>query len=317
VKREIETAVAAVRQAANVCRAVQQQLAGTALEKRDRSPVTVADFASQALICRAIHEVFPDDPIVGEEDTDELRSPAHAAILEQVVAHVGGVVPGATTDQVCEWIDYGNGAPAQRFWTLDPVDGTKGFLRGEQYAIALALIVGGQVEAAALCCPNLQTPEGELGSVFTAVRGGGAMGGALDGGALAPIAVSDVADPRDMRSCESVEKAHSSHSRSARVAEAMGTTAEPVRLDSQAKYAVVATGRAEAYMRFSKASYNEKIWDHAAGYLVCSEAGGRASDVDGKPLDFSCGRFLDNNHGVIVTNGKIHDALIAAIASTE
>ncbi len=301
-------------QASFVCRSVQQQLAGAVLEKNDRSPVTVADFASQALICRALREAFPDDVVVAEEAADALRSGEHQALADRVVRHVAEVRPEADAGAVCDWIDHGGGTPSGRFWTLDPIDGTKGFLRGEQYAVALGLIVDGRVEVAALGCPNLEVG-GTRGVVFGAVRGQGATRRGLDDdGPPQPVRVSGVTDVKGVRYCESVEKAHSSHSRAARVAEALGTQAEPVRLDSQCKYAVVACGDAEAYMRFSRGDYREKIWDHAAGLLVCTEAGGRVTDVHGAPLDFSCGRQLERNQGVIVTNGAIHDALLRAIA---
>ena len=68
-------------------------------------------------------------------------------------------------EQVCRWIDHGGGSQySERFWTLDPIDGTKGFLRGEQYAVALALIVDGRVAVAALACPNLTCPAGNRAS---------------------------------------------------------------------------------------------------------------------------------------------------------
>ena len=65
------------------------------------------------------------------------------------------------------------------FWCLDPIDGTKGFLRGGQYAVCLALVVDSVVEIGVIGCPNLPfadvaalaTP-GE-GSIFVAVRGQG------------------------------------------------------------------------------------------------------------------------------------------------
>ncbi len=85
--------------------------------------------------------------------------------------------------QVLGWIDRGGTSQyVERFWTLDPIDGTKGFLRGEQYAVALALVVDGRVVVAALACPNLsahEEPETEKsltpsGAIFWAVLGGGA-----------------------------------------------------------------------------------------------------------------------------------------------
>jgi 3'(2'), 5'-bisphosphate nucleotidase len=91
----------------------------------------------------------------------------------------------------------------------------------------------------------------------------------------------------------------------------------PVRLDSQAKYGVVARGEADAYLRLpTKAGYREKIWDHAGGVLVVEEAGGKVTDVDGKALEFTHGRELSANRGVIVTNGLIHDAILEAVAKT-
>ncbi len=321
-ENERSVAIDAVRHASHVCRAVQAQLAGSVLEKDDRSPVTVADFASQAMICRALREAFPADPVVAEEDSAALREAENASLLGKVVDHAGKVLAGSTQDDVLSWIDHGGGEPAARFWTLDPIDGTKGFLRGEQYAVALALLVDGQPVVAAVGCPNLHTdpadPSSPKGVIFTAVRGEGAEALPLDGDAASvAVRVNANADPAQARFCESVEKGHSSHSRSARVAQAAGIVNEPVRLDSQAKYVVVARGEADAYMRFARGDYKEKIWDHAAGYLVNAEAGGRASDQDGKPLDFSKGKRLEGNRGVIVTNGALHDRILAAIAEVD
>ena len=74
-------------------------------------------------------------------------------------------------------IDRGNatGLDCQRFWTLDPVDGTKGFLRGQQYAVCLALIVGGQVQLGVIGCPNLAAEDRTPGSLMFAVKGSGAF----------------------------------------------------------------------------------------------------------------------------------------------
>ena len=77
-------------------------------------------------------------------------------------------------------------------------------------------------------------------------------------------------------------------------------------MDSQAKYAVVARGEADIYLRLpTRADYREKIWDHAAGHLIVAEAGGVVTDIAGRPLEFHHGRELTANRGVIVTNGRI------------
>lgn len=295
------------------------------MEKQDKSPVTIADFASQAVICEGIGLAFPNDPIIGEEDSAELRRPENQSFLDRILAELSQVSWSNSAEETCRWIDRGGASSfGPRFWTLDPIDGTKGFLRGEQYAISLALIVEGQVTVAVLGCPNLPLNPSNPhsgGSLFIAVRGRGAK--VLPcfeeeiGTASQNVRVSDVLQTSDLRMCESVESGHSAHDRSAVIASLLGVTKPGVRLDSQAKYAVVSRGEADVYLRLpTRADYREKIWDHAGGVLVVEEAGGRVTDIDGKPLDFTHGRELVANRGVLVTNGKLHDDVLRAIRET-
>lgn len=317
LSKELETAMAAVRLASRVCQSVQANLVTAAtLEKKDRSPVTVADYASQAVVCAALAELFPNDPVVGEEGSAALRGDDHAAMREAVVDHVQTVVADATEESVLSWIDRGDAeGTTTRYWALDPIDGTKGFLRGEQYAVALALIEEGQVVLGILGCPNLSV-DGEAGVLMTAIRGEGARQYALNSddteGLL--IRVSDVADSSQARFCESVESGHSDQGASAQIANALGITNEPVRMDSQVKYAAVARGDAEIYLRLpTRKDYQEKIWDHAAGMIVMEEAGGTVTDVAGKSLDFTHGRTLAANAGIIATCGGIHEQVVNAV----
>ena len=307
-EREVEVALEAVRRSASVCRSVQLKIAPEAMQKNDRSPVTIADFASQALICRALLEAFPDDPVIAEEDANALRDPEGKLFLEQI--HTELQAFGAPTDlAILSWIDHGGGVEyTPRFWTLDPIDGTKGFLRGDQYAVALALIIEGQVTVAALGCPNLDL-------LAWAVRGEGAKAAPLFGDdPPAAIQVSTQADIAQFRTCESFESGHSRHDLSAKFVETLGIEAAPVRMDSQAKYAAVARGDAEVYLRLpTRKDYVEKIWDHAAGSLVVQEAGGTVTDVSGKPLDFTLGQLLGNNRGIVVSHGVEHERILATL----
>ena len=94
----------------------------------------------------------------------------------------------------------------------------------------------------------------------------------------------------------------------------LNITAPPYRIDSQCKYAAVARGDAAIYLRLpTKPGYVEKIWDHAAGVCVIEEAGGKVTDVHGKDLDFSRGRRLENNTGVVVSNGQFHEDVVRAV----
>jgi 3'(2'), 5'-bisphosphate nucleotidase len=323
---ETKFAIQAVRQGCHLVKLIQAEMVTPALTKEDRSPVTVADFASQALVGKLLEEAFPNDSLVGEEDSTALRQPEEEPTLEQVTHFVSRLAPKAGPEQVCAWIDRGGAEPARRFWTLDPIDGTKGFLRGDQYAVALALIVDGQVQLGVLGCPNLidgYKPElNGPGSLGVAVRGEGAWIGSLDDGVevRARLHVSGQRDPSQARLLRSFESGHTNVSQIDQFAEALGVQAEAVRMDSQAKYLVLAAGRGEMYLRLlspRQPDYKEKIWDQAAGSLLVEEAGGRVSDLHGKPLDFAAGRQLLNNRGLLASNAYLHPAALQALRTIQ
>lgn len=318
---EVRFAVEAARAAAGLVQRIQRDLAAEALTKNDRSPVTVADFAAQAVVAAKLAEAFPQETLVAEEASAALRSPDHADVTAKVVAYVRSLFPQADAETVLQWIDRGAAPARGRFWVLDPIDGTKGFLRGDQYAVALALVEEGQVTLGVLACPNLEAgrepaKHGE-GTLALAVRGAGARWAPLQHPtSWQPLRVSDEDDPARARLLRSFESSHTNAGQIEAVARALGTQAEPVRMDSQAKYAVLAAGGAEVYLRLlspAKPDYREKIWDQAAGALLVEEAGGRVTDLDGKPLDFSAGRRLERNRGVVATNGLLHAAVLEAL----
>lgn len=317
---EKEIAIEAVSQAAKLCEQVRAEMVNLdAIEKGDKSPVTVADFGAQALVCHHLLTHFGDDDIVGEEDSASLQQPENATQLAQVSQYVQTFYPQASTATICEWIDAGNGGVNKRFWTLDPIDGTKGFLRNDQYAIALALIEDNQVKVSALACPalpvSLNNPTGAKGVIFVAVRGEGAMMAPLYTTNFQSIAVTR---QTNLRFVESVEAGHGNHDLQQEIARLAGIVKPSLRMDSQAKYGAVARGDAALYLRLPSskyANYREKIWDHAAGSLIVEEAGGQVSDMFGKPLNFYSDYKMHDNRGVIVSNGFIHNAAIDALAN--
>ena len=313
-EKEKEVAIAAAIAAAKVCERVRQTMVPEAIEKKDKSPVTVADFGAQAVVCKALAESFPNDPVVGEEDAGELKTPEMAERLQQVTDYVKQIAPDATPEQVTQWIDRGNGDVASRYWTLDPIDGTKGFLRKDQYAVALAMIADGEIKVGVLACPALTLGD-KTGLLFVAVRGEGATMQTLDGGSPEPIKVTDSFDTEHFRFVESVESEHGDQSLQSAIAKAAGVTADSMRMDSQAKYGAVASGNAVLYLRLPSPKYpgyQEKIWDHAAGVIVVEEAGGRVTDMHGETLDFSKSARLTTT-GVVVSNGEIHDKVLEAL----
>jgi 3'(2'), 5'-bisphosphate nucleotidase len=321
MNKELQTGIEAVLAAARLTEAVRAAMVrgetADKLSKEDRSPVTVADFGAQALVCRCIGESFPDARIVAEEDSAALLQEQNAAQLEAVTRFVSDQAGESASDTVCGWIDRGSAEARGRYWVLDPIDGTKGFLRNDQYAIALALISEGVIEYGFLACPVLPR-DGGTGAVYVAGRGAGTVAYTMEGERLGPVHVSDTRDPSLACLAESVESGHTNLSLSARLKETLGIDTASVRMDSQAKYAVVARGQADLYLRAPNPrtpDYRENIWDHAAGWLIVKEAGGEISDIYGRPLDWSHGRRLEQNVGVVATNGHIHETVIAALAA--
>jgi 3'(2'), 5'-bisphosphate nucleotidase len=264
-----------------------------------------------------LDERLGDIRLVGEEVPADLAGPDQAPLRDGVNGLVSTAFGRAVTDhEIADWIAIGS-APAtgDRYWTLDPIDGTKGFLRGDQYAIALGLIEHGQVVLGVLGCPNLPNADGSRGAIFVGANGSATMYTSSAPAGVA-VRVDDPDDVKNARFCESVESGHSDQGQSAQIAAVLGIETEPFRIDSQCKYAAVARGDAAIYLRLpTRADYQEKIWDHAAGAFVVEQAGGRVTDVNGTPLDFSVGSHLSENSGVVATSGRHHDEVISAVQS--
>lgn len=341
-RKELRVAELAVQRACILTQKVFHEKTKGTLSKDDKSPVTIGDFGAQALIIHAIRKNFPTDEIVGEEEASSLRE--NKELSHQIWELVKetrlddetseDVTGGPIKDewQMLQSIDEGKGAGggSGRIWALDPVDGTKGFLRGGQYAVCLALIDDGHVKVGVLGCPNLRFDDsaplsadvgnGEgRGMLFSASLGGGATSRPLSQGALSSgqqIHMKHVPDITQATFCESVEAGHSSHTDQATIAKKLGITRDSVRMDSQAKYASIARGAGDLYLRLPvRADYQEKIWDHAAGDLIVREAGGHVTDAEGRRLDFSKGRTLSENKGVVAAPKAVHERVLEAVIS--
>lgn len=307
-EQEKEVAITATKNAAILCEKVRQAKDSQTKSKADASPVTIADFGSQAVLCQALEKCFPNDPIIGEEDARLLENER----LDLITHYVQETVPEATGETVKYWINRGNGNIANRYWTLDPIDGTKGFIRGDQYAIALALVEEGEVKLGVLACPALPIKD-EIGVLFVAVKGEGTTMMSLSSDYSQPIQANTYTDANALRFIASVESAHSDRAQQDTILQGLSITQPTIHIDSQAKYGCVARGEADLYLRIplpQDTSRRENIWDHAAGAIIVTEAGGKVTDLHGKPLDFSVGAKLANNWGVVASNGEIHEQVV-------
>lgn len=323
--RVLNAALSTVADACRVARQVQRDIEMVRrITKDDKSPVTVADFAVQAVVAMGLNKALGATLIVGEETSGQLRTAEQAHVLEAVVEEVRAYRRDVSADDVLRAIDACNhDATGDAYWALDPIDGTKGFLRGQQYAIALARIEHGKVVLGVMGCPNLAADhEAALdvadthGTIYAAIQGGGAWEHDPQNPAAQPRPVHSAMyeGSRPIRACESVEASHSKQDTSARILQELGATGKPARLDSQCKYAVVARGQADVYLRIpTSKTYIEKIWDHAAGAIIATEAGAVVSDITGAPLDFTHGRLLSANRGIVCAARGVHERVIDAI----
>jgi len=345
--KELEVAQLAVQRAARLTKRVFHEKAKGTVSKDDKSPVTIGDFGAQALIISALKHNFPTDEIVAEEEAEQLRQDpslrdqiwelVRSTKLDDEAAEslLGGAIPSA--DAMLDIIDKGNsqGGNRGRIWAIDPIDGTKGFLRGGQYAVCLALMVDGDVKVGVLGCPNLPVDDSapltaDIGSnatddesagrgvLFSAVLGQGAtsrpLSGKINKENAKPISMKPITDLSTASFCESVEAGHSDQGTAARIAQGLGITKPSVRMDSQAKYGSIARGAGDVYLRLpTSKTYQEKIWDHAAGDLIVREAGGQVTDTTGSRLDFGVGRTLAENKGVIAAPKAVHAQVLKVV----
>jgi 3'(2'), 5'-bisphosphate nucleotidase len=313
---ELQPILDAVRTAAILTRRVQRAHFASS-HKAGREPVTIADYGSQAIICRMLAQAYPDDAVLAEECGEQFMALVSDADRAQVVTLVGDALGESVSEaQVVAWLDHGRGRDGARAWLVDPIDGTLGFIALRRYSIAVGVVEGGLPIAGVLGSPGYPSADG-YGLLFHG-QGSAAYAEPLNpAGRSRParIAVAARCKPAQMRVVESVEGANADLEAAGRVYQAVGIRPANVHgVDSQDKYAMVACGDADLYMRLPVSDeYTHRAWDHAAGTALVQAAGGVVTDLDGSPLDFSHGAALPNNRGMIISSGPAHDQIVEAV----
>ncbi|AMD22125.1 HGL215Wp [Eremothecium sinecaudum] len=329
-QRELLFATEAVRKASLLTKKIQRAMLRdheSPLIKKDHSPVTLGDYSAQAIIINAIKVNFPQDEIIAEEDTTDLRDSFLERILTELrtgddlynklgrkdIEFTNSDYPLTDINDLRKIIDLGNskGGEKGRFWSIDPIDGTKGFVRGQQFAVCLGLIVDGSPVLGVIGCPNLRfsefgdkdITEDDSGYIFKALSNCGTTYSPTLADDWRTAKCNVVTDTSKMTSLESYEKSHSSRETQQQIKSKLQIT-RTFYLDSQTKYCLLAAGVADLYLRLPKNNgYQEKIWDHAPGSVILHEAGGVVSDaLSGDQLDFSRGRYLYSN-GIVASCG--------------
>jgi HAL2 family 3'(2'),5'-bisphosphate nucleotidase len=331
----LQAATRAACLGAELCRrlgAAGVSLAGTV--KPDQSPVTVADLASQAVITWALLETLGQhlgqSDLVGEEDPVWLAKAEHTHLIELALEAARGVLPHLDAAQLLELLGRSTARTGLgRYWLVDPLDGTKGYLGGGQYAVAVALVEDGAPILGVLACPRLglgrflgdseiDVPDLDpTGSLYVAQIGRGVSQAACP---LDTVVSASSLIPRSrpsgvpLRLATSRDPSHGDGAALDRVRQALGESSILVRVDSAAKYALVARGDVDAFIRLAPPGGTlEYAWDHAAGVLIAREAGVQVTDASGMALDFGDGRSLGVLPGVVAARPVIHRRLVAAV----
>jgi 3'(2'), 5'-bisphosphate nucleotidase len=347
-RRELEAAIDVAQTAARISREVLATAQAAATEgsfdivKDDLSPVTVADFAIQALLTRTLGNAFPEDGFIGEESADELRqNPRLLSRVLAVVAQCAGDTLFHDADDLCRVIDscatLAPGTGPRRIWVFDPIDGTKTFIRHEQYAVNIALLDGGREVLSVVALPLLSVdvtapvaddtvdPTGR-GCILYAVRGHGAYIRPLLAEPGEPLAArrlprhaDDATSPEDLRSVtcwalldSGVDVVHKGVAERLRVpfpgCDLLGWVP---------RWAVMAVGAANMTVWvYKKRDRYAKIWDHAGAMLLFEEVGGMITDVHGKAIDLTAGRKLEANFGFVAAPRSIHHLVLKAVHDT-
>ncbi|EXJ87552.1 3'(2'),5'-bisphosphate nucleotidase [Capronia epimyces CBS 606.96] len=338
---ELSIALLTVQRASLLTKRIVTALDKGVIDKSDASPVTIADFAAQALIISALHRHFPSDGFIGEESAGALRenpelgdrvwelvstTTLEDADSEELLGRV------TSKEEMLQVIDLGAGSQSSsgRTWILDPVDGTATFMRNQQYVVCLALVEGGRQILGVLGCPNLLINDAGqvredlidttgLGQMLSAVDGQGAYIRPIARGRVEPPTrlrkVTEVTDPAKIRWVDSLASSNITPQNHRAVAEKVGSSGWPGTdiWAMQMKYVALAVGAFDAMVRIPPdRSYRASVWDHAGGQLIYTEVGGVVLDTSGQVFDFGLGRSLEKNLGLVAAPPSIHPKLLAA-----
>jgi 3'(2'),5'-bisphosphate nucleotidase len=259
---ELRRALELAREAGALVRGLQGGELGVEMKPGDE-PVSIADRRASELIVAGLAAAFPDDPVVSEE----LPPP-----------------PGAF------------GGP--RLWLVDPIDGTKDFIRGEDgYAVMIGLLAAGRPVLGVVHQPATErtfyaTPDGAW------VTSGG--------GPPAPLAVSAVASAAEVRLVAS--RSHRSPDID-RVKERLGIDDEQNVGSVGVKLCLIAAGARDLYVN---PQAKTKAWDTCAPEAILARAGGRLTDLLGAPIAYR--DELVHRRGLVASNGRVHDEVVQKLA---
>jgi len=218
--------------------------------KPDATPVTQADREAERAIVEILGRAFPDHGVLGEE--------------------------------------FGGHGSTEVRWIIDPIDGTKNFVRGiPVWATLIGLEERGEITVGVIHNPV-------TGELYTARRGGGAF---LNGERIRVSAIAELGGATLVHAGLGLFREAGRWESFVRLVDA---TERQRGFGDYSGYGLVAEGKAELYLEVDL-----KPWDLAPCKILVEEAGGRFSDLDGRPTIYS--------GTALATNGRLHDAALALL----
>lgn len=300
--KELSLAIKLVKKASKITEWFRKEKI-LSFEKEDESPVTLADFASQIFIISKIKELFPEDQIIAEEDSGAFLNINAENIIKKCYNSLNLVFEDGFKDT----LNY-RGSISNRQWTIDPIDGTKGFQKHLAYAIGIGFMVQSEPTVCAISVPNYNERNQ---TIFSAEKNHGAKV-SYGNQNFNPIKVSENNIIKNFRVCHSL---HYDKPWVMNFARSLGITSF-VQMDSMAKFCMVADSAADLYIKplNIKSSFT---WDFLPGDLLVKEAGGVITDLFGNSINYLNEKCIVTAPGFIASNGVLHKDLLNALKSSK
>ena len=300
--KELSLAVSLARKASEITEWFRTKHSSSFI-KKDDSPVTLADFASQIFIISEIRKKFPEDQIIAEEESSNFLNSNAKDLLKRCYKSLRINIEKSLKES----LDY-RGPNSNRQWTVDPIDGTKGFQKNLAYAIGIGLMVQFEPMVSAIGVPNYKNTSL---SIFSAEKNKGAKVSHGDQN-FTKIRVSEIKELKTSRMCYSL---HYNKPWVLDFAQSLGIT-NFIAMDSMAKLCMVAEGSAEIYVKPMNIQ-RSFTWDFLPGELLVKEAGGVITDINGNLIKYKNDKCKVTAPGLIASNGINHEDLIVALKSNE
>jgi len=265
-------------------------------QKSDDTPVTLADYASQLFIINQLSMKFPNDQLIAEETITSFINKSAQKAISKCYDSLGLELPS----HIEEVLNY-RGPLSHRQWTIDPIDGTKGFQENLCYAVGIGYMIDSELTVAAIGIPNYNENET---TIFIAEKNQGTKV-SYGGKSYISTRVSNIDEIKHAKMC------HSLHYDKAWVMEFANEAKIKIfiQIDSMAKFCMIAEGTADLYIKpMDKA--RSFSWDFLPGSLIVKEAGGIVSDLNGKALEFEKEKCLITTSGLIASNAILHEEIL-------